>query len=67
MARPKCQQPLTLCPAHVCSLYGACNLIGVEGAKSLAEALGVNGTLTSIEYATTCPLSFLIRQSVSSR
>ena len=52
---PKCQQPQTLLfrPRLVCSLY--LNRIGVEGAKSLAEALEVNGTLTSIEYAAARP------------
>ena len=65
-----CQQPLTLTPAVVCSLAGdgvTSNIGGAEGAKHVTEALKVNSTLTFIEYAAARPLTFLIRQSVSSR
>ena len=53
MARPKCQQPLTLLYLPVCSV--SANFFKAEGAKYFAEALKVNSTLTSVEYATARP------------
>ena len=46
---------LTLLPALACSLGR--NEFGAEGAKSLAEALTVNTTLSSLEYAAARPHS----------
>ena len=54
-----CQQPLTLCPNPTCSVRN--NDLGPEGVKPIAEALKVNSTLISVEYAAACPLTFLIR------
>ena len=48
-----CQQPLTLCALLVCSV--GYNKLEVKGAKYFAEALKVNSTLTSVEYATARP------------
>ena len=68
MARPECQQPLTLCLALVCSLAGnvLCGLTydedgdlegtyTAEGIIMLCDALKVNATLASLECAARPP------------